>query len=83
MQLQTITDTMLEDQPHPHHARGGYNLPLLNHGLLSWVGGSGKWSRSGVGVRGHMDMREWMGQEELKGETNGKEERAMDQKKVE
>jgi len=24
-----------------------------------------------------------MGQEELKGETNGKEERAMDQKKVE
>ena len=35
---------MLEDQPHPHHARGGYNLPLLNHGLLSWVGGGGKWS---------------------------------------
>jgi len=30
-----------------------------------------------------MDMREWMGQEELKGETNGKEERVMDQKKVE
>ena len=36
-----------------------------------------------MGVRGQMDMREWMGQEELKGETNGKEERVMDQKKVE
>jgi len=37
---------MLEDQPHSRQARGGYNLPLLDHGLLSWVGGSGKWSRS-------------------------------------
>jgi hypothetical protein len=30
-----------------------------------------------------MVKRECMGQEELRGETNGKEERAMDQKKVE